>query len=69
LGHAPDAGRSCRIEASGYRILRFWNNDVLRTHDGILTDIQKALSPDPNSQDERNRSSATADLAKSAIDA
>ena len=37
--------------------------------DGILTDIQKALSPDPNSQDERNRSSATADLAKSAIDA
>jgi len=49
--------------------LRFWNNDVLRAREGVLADIQNALPPlDPNLLG-GGRSSATADLAKSAIDA
>lgn len=34
--HTPesDAGRSRAIEAEGYRIIRFWNNEVLENRDG-----------------------------------
>ncbi len=38
----------------GYRILRFWNNDVLRNIDGVLEVIQNSISgtptPDPSPQ-------------------
>jgi very-short-patch-repair endonuclease len=43
-----DARRTRQIEASGYRVLRFWNNDVLGNTDGVLTEIQSALTPTPN---------------------
>ncbi|MFL6797234.1 MAG: endonuclease domain-containing protein [Xanthobacteraceae bacterium] len=38
------------IEAHGYRVLRYWNNDVLTNIDGVLTDILRALAltPTPN---------------------
>jgi very-short-patch-repair endonuclease len=53
--HAPhlEADRSARLERDGYR-LRFWNNDVLSNIDGVLTEIQRALTvtptPDPSPQ-------------------
>ena len=32
------------LNAQGYRVLRFWNHDVLRSIDGVLEVIQAALS-------------------------
>jgi very-short-patch-repair endonuclease len=43
-----DTSRTRKIEASGYRVLRFWNNDVLGNIDGVLTEIQSALTPTPD---------------------
>ena len=37
-----------QIEAAGYRILRFWNNDVLGNLEGVLSEIQRALPPTPD---------------------
>ncbi len=39
-----DARRTSQIEAAGYRVLRFWNNDVLGNIDGVLAEIQSALT-------------------------
>ncbi|NEW90325.1 endonuclease domain-containing protein, partial [Rhodopseudomonas sp. WA056] len=43
-----DAARTRHIEALGYRVLRFWNNDVLGNLDGVLAEIQSALPPTPD---------------------
>jgi len=43
-----DASRTHRIEAAGYRVLRFWNNDVLGNLEGVLHEIQCALPPTPD---------------------
>jgi very-short-patch-repair endonuclease len=48
LQQAADALRTRRIEASGYRVLRFWNNDVLGNIEGVLNEIQSALTPTPD---------------------
>ena len=43
--HTPeaDAPRTEIIEAFGYRILRFWNNDVLTNTEGVLDVIRREL--------------------------
>jgi len=41
---AADAIRDRRLNEAGYRVLRFWNNDVLGNIDGVLEVIQTALS-------------------------
>ncbi len=38
-----DAARTDFLNSRGYRVLRFWNNDVLSNIDGVLTAIQAAL--------------------------
>jgi very-short-patch-repair endonuclease len=43
-----DAQRTRRIEAAGYRVLRFWNNDVLGNLEGVLDEIQRVLPPTPD---------------------
>ena len=47
--HAADLERDERrtrwLEARGYRVIRFWNNDVLGNTDGVLVAIQQALPP------------------------
>jgi very-short-patch-repair endonuclease len=43
-----DALRQRQIEAAGYRVLRFWNNDVLGNLEGVLNEIQSALPPTPD---------------------
>jgi len=45
---ASDARRTRQIEAAGYRVLRFWNNDVLGNLEGVLNEIQRALPPTPD---------------------
>jgi very-short-patch-repair endonuclease len=41
---ATDAIRDRRLIEEGYRVLRFWNNDVLGNIEGVLTTIQTELS-------------------------
>lgn len=40
---ATDAARTVLIEAHGYTVIRFWNNDVLANTDGVLEEIRQAL--------------------------
>jgi very-short-patch-repair endonuclease len=40
---AKDATRTAVIEGEGYRVLRFWNNEVLDNPDGVWTMIDGAL--------------------------
>jgi len=51
---AADAARTDFLERKGYRVLRFWNNDVLRNIGGVLEIIQSAVTstptPDPSPQ-------------------
>jgi len=44
---ARDTERTMWLEAQGYRVLRFWNNDVLRNTDGVIEAIRVALCVDP----------------------
>ena len=40
---ASDTMRTRFLESKGYRVLRFWNNDVLANVDGVLAVIQAAI--------------------------
>ena len=40
---AEDAARDAFLAGEGYRVIRFWNNDVLTNRDGVLTVILQAL--------------------------
>src|SRR5258708_5737643 len=42
-----DENRTKILEAMGYLVLRFWNNDVLRNTDGVLEVILSTLSQQP----------------------
>ena len=42
-----DAARTRFLETRGFRVLRFWNDDVLRKMDGVLDAISIALAPHP----------------------
>jgi hypothetical protein len=47
---AADEQRTRALEAHGYRVLRYWNNDVLKNINGVLEDILSAITttPTPN---------------------
>ena len=47
--NAHDARRTKWLEARGYRVVRFWNNEVLSNTDGVLTTILFALRAWPPS--------------------
>lgn len=48
-----DAERTASVEAHGYRIIRFWNHDILQNTDGVLEaiareiEIARTTSPSP----------------------
>src|SRR5262249_42359564 len=44
---AADDDRTRILEANGYRVLRYWNNDVLSNINGVLEDILSAINDDP----------------------
>jgi lysyl-tRNA synthetase class 2 len=55
---AEDARRTADLEAYGYLVLRFWNDDVLRNIDGVVetilaTAIQEPPHPNPLPSGER----------------
>ena len=43
-GKAHDAARTEFLEAEGYRVIRFWNNDMDRNLEGVLTIIGNVLA-------------------------
>ena len=51
-GGEPDRHRTAWLENEGWRVLRFWNNDVLENFEGVLSIVAAALSeaspPSPN---------------------
>jgi very-short-patch-repair endonuclease len=44
---ADDAKRTAALEARGYLVLRFWNNDVLQNIEGVLKTIVTTLRAVP----------------------
>jgi len=51
-----DEKRTKYIEAQGFRVIRFWNNDVIENLDGVVREIERVLrdipSPDPSRERE-----------------
>ena len=45
---AKDMARTRFLESEGYRVLRFWNNDILSNMDGVLEAIRLALDAAPH---------------------
>jgi very-short-patch-repair endonuclease len=45
-----DAKRTSHLESRGYRVLRFWNNEILGNTDAVLEHIYRTLinTPHPN---------------------
>ncbi|MDP2409237.1 MAG: DUF559 domain-containing protein [Pseudolabrys sp.] len=56
---AHDAARTAYLDRQGYRVLRFWNNEVLTNVEGVCEVIAAALrenrppTPDPSPPQER----------------
>jgi adenine-specific DNA-methyltransferase len=48
--HSPerDARRTAFLENQGFRLIRFWNNDVLQNLDGVWSTIEAALDTPPH---------------------
>lgn len=44
---AKDEARTAYLEAQGYRVIRFWNNDVLERIDGVVSEIERVLVTSP----------------------
>jgi very-short-patch-repair endonuclease len=42
-----DAARTAALSSQGYRVLRFWNNDVLTNSEGVLEMIRHKLEATP----------------------
>jgi very-short-patch-repair endonuclease len=41
-----DVRRTAALEAAGYRVMRFWNNDVMNNLAGVLETLSAALTRD-----------------------
>ena len=44
LRNAEDDARTAYLACDGWKVLRFWNNDVLSNIDGVMQDILTAVS-------------------------
>lgn len=45
---AEDANRTRAMEAKGFHVLRFWNNEVLQNPQGVLQVIARTLASHPH---------------------
>ena len=43
-----DARRTAYLEQLGFRVIRFWNNEVLNNGEGVLERIYQVAHPHPN---------------------
>jgi very-short-patch-repair endonuclease len=44
---AKDQARTAYLEARGYRVIRFWNNDVMERIEGVVNEIEHILETCP----------------------
>ena len=58
-----DARRTRFIEHQGFRVIRFWNNDVLERMEGVVAEIGRVLAerPSPNPSRKRKGDSVASD--------
>jgi very-short-patch-repair endonuclease len=54
-----DQTRDADLRERGFRILRFWNNDILGNADGVLQRIQEMIEQSPSPRGLRPRPSPT----------
>ena len=47
IDETRDTKRTEELEAMGYLVLRFWNNDVLTNTDGVVQSILESLNQQP----------------------
>ena len=47
LDSAHDQRRTAWLEGQGYRVLRFWNNDILARPSSVIDTVYAALVPSP----------------------
>ena len=51
-GREADAARTSRLERLGYRVIRFWNHEVLENVEGvvetILAELRERAGPPPS---------------------
>ena len=40
-----DCSRKAWLESEGYRIVRFWNHEMLDNTDGVLTELERCVGP------------------------
>jgi very-short-patch-repair endonuclease len=43
-GSKADTMRDARLQARGFRVVRYWNTDVLKNPEGVLTDLLVQLA-------------------------
>jgi very-short-patch-repair endonuclease len=48
-------GRDAFLAANGWRVLRFWNNDLMQTRNGVLERIEQAVALTPTLSRKRER--------------
>jgi len=44
---AADSARDARLQSQHFRVLRFWNDDVLKNPEGVMQVVLKALEAKP----------------------
>jgi very-short-patch-repair endonuclease len=42
-GSEPDSGRDAWLRQEGFKVMRFWNNDILQHPEAVLSSILEAL--------------------------
>jgi very-short-patch-repair endonuclease len=50
-----DAHRDHYLTKCGWRIVRFWNNDVMKNREGVLESLQQAIALTPTLSRKRER--------------
>jgi very-short-patch-repair endonuclease len=50
-----DVSRSAYLESRGYRVIRFWNNEVLANTEGVIQAIAQVLDDRPSPSPSRKR--------------
>ena len=50
-----DSARTRFLESQGYRVIRFWNNDVMENLEGVVRQIELALTDRPSPNPSRTR--------------
>ena len=55
LNADADTRRTQFLESRGYRVIRFWNNDVFENIEGVVAAIKRALADSPSPTPPVNR--------------